>query len=71
MPHNKQSAARIRKIVELYNSLAGLSPADGDEISLSDLLAEIRHFCRQNDIDFGSVLFRANNYYADELESVA
>jgi hypothetical protein len=71
MSYNRKSAAHIRKIIDHYNSLAGLSRADGPEISLADMLADIRHYCRQKDIDFGTILFRANNYYADELESIA
>lgn len=71
MSYNKQSATRIRQVIDHYNSLAGLSRADEVETSLSDMLADIRHFCRQKDIDFGVVLFRANNYFADELQEAS
>lgn len=68
MSANKRSVARISKVIDLYNSLSGLSPADGLEISLSDMLTDVRHYCRLHEIDFGTVLFRANNYFADELQ---
>ena len=67
MSTNKQSAARIRKVIDYYNSLAGLSKADGAETSLSDMLADIQHFCQQKDIDFDEVLRRANGHFAAEL----
>ena len=52
MSTKKQCAARISKVIDHYNALAGLSRADGAETSLSDLLADIMHFCRQTNIDF-------------------
>jgi hypothetical protein len=66
----RRCATRIRKIIDHYNSLAGLSKTDGAETSLADMLADIKHFCRQNKIDFDDLLRRANNYFADELHGI-
>lgn len=67
MSTKKQCAARICKVIDYYNSLAGLSKADGAETSLADLIADIQHFCQQKDIDFDEVLRRANGHFAAEL----
>jgi hypothetical protein len=67
MSTTKKCTARISKLIDHYNALAGLSWADGAETSLADMLADIKHFCRQNKIDFDDLLRRANNYFADEL----
>lgn len=68
MKQNKQCAARIRKVIAAYNSLAGLSKADGAETSLADLIADIQHYCDQRDINFDDLLRRANGHFADELQ---
>ena len=70
MSTNKKCAARIRKVVEHYNALAGLSKADGAETSLSDLFADIQHFCQQKNIDFDDILRRASNHFAAELQGI-
>lgn len=70
MSTNRKCAARIRKVVAVYNSLAGLSKADGAETSLADLIADVQHFCQEKKIDFDDLLRRANNYFADELQGV-
>lgn len=66
MSTNKQCAGRIRKIIDHYNALAGLSKVDGSETSLADLIADIMHFCQEKFIDFNGILRRANGYFADE-----
>lgn len=70
MKQNKQCAARVRKVIAAYNSLAGLTKADGVETSLSDMLADIQHFCQQRDIDFDEILGRANNHFAAEFQGI-
>jgi hypothetical protein len=37
---------------------------------LADLIADIKHFCRQNEIDFDDLLRRANSYFADEVHGI-
>jgi hypothetical protein len=69
MSTTRQCAARICKVIATYNSLAGLSKADGAETSLADLLADIRHYCRAKQIDFDDLLRRANNYFTDEQDA--
>jgi len=68
MSTKRQCAVRILKVIDYYNSLAGLSKADGAETSLSDLLADIKHFCRRKKIDFDEVLRRASGHFAAELQ---
>lgn len=38
------------------------------ETSICDLLADIKHFCHVNNIDFEDALRRANNHFYEELE---
>jgi hypothetical protein len=68
MSTNKTCAARIRKVIDHYNTLSGLSRADGAETSLADLIADIMHFCKQKDLDFDDLLRRANGYFAAEVQ---
>jgi hypothetical protein len=67
MSTTKKCNTRISKLIDHYNALAGLSRADGAKTSLADLIADIMHFCTQQEIDFDVLLRRANNYFADEL----
>ena len=66
MSTNKKCTARSRKVIAAYNSLAGLSKADGAETSLSDLLADVQHFCQQKNINFDDLLRRADGHFAAE-----
>jgi hypothetical protein len=66
MSTTKKCTARISKLIDHYNALAGLSRADGAKTSLADLIADIMHFCQQKKLDFDDLLRRASNYFDDE-----
>ena len=53
----KEFAARARKIVRQYaKSVNGDTSVDDDETYVLDFLTDLRHFCKEEKIDFAKCL---------------
>lgn len=46
----------------------GHSEGDGPELAISDLLADLMHFCKADKIDFSRCLARAQDHFKEETE---
>lgn len=56
----------IRPVLELYGGLTGLGSPELDDAIVSDLLADLRHWCDQRDWDFAALERRAYGHYMSE-----
>lgn len=55
---------RIEKTLGVYRP--DYEHNDGVELAISDLLADLMHYCSQDAVDFGVCLERAREHYNDE-----
>lgn len=68
---NRISAVELEEKVELIECTLhayqpGYSHNDGAELAISDLLADLMHYCSQDAIDFNVCLARAQDHYNEE-----
>lgn len=68
-PTNADRAERVNAVMEAYQNLSDPNECfEGDSGSVACLLADIMHWCDQNDARFGGVLATAEMHYAEERE---
>ncbi len=60
----EQKVEHIESVLHAYQP--GYSHNDGVEIAISDLLADLMHYCSQDAVDFNTCLERAQGHYNDE-----
>lgn len=79
-PTNQDRAGWAQQALEKYADITGLdtiTPDAGEapdediienrRTAVVDLLADLQHFCAQNDISFEDALDSARNHYTEEL----
>ncbi len=69
-PH-RISADELEQKVELIEDVLhtyqpGYQLGDGVELAISDLLADLMHYCSQDAVDFNTCLERAQGHYSEE-----
>lgn len=62
---NIKRAERIEGVLEFYRSIARSEDEDLETV-LSDMVADLRHFCRRNGLSMESVLERSMRYFVEE-----
>lgn len=57
---------RVNDIIQRYRAAVG---GEGEplETTLTDLLADLRHWCDANDVDFAEAAFRSRTHYEGEI----
>jgi hypothetical protein len=66
---NQDRAEWARAAVETFQAQTGLTDADGLDTAISDLLADLAHLCDEEGLDFGHLIWRADNHYTEETSS--
>ena len=56
----------IRPVLELYGGLTGLGSPELDDAVISDLLADLRHWCDKHQWDYAALERRAYGHYMHE-----
>ncbi len=65
LPSNKDRSGRVDQIYELYEKLTDVDDHEG---FVSDVLADIMHFCEREGIDFASKVAMAEMHFEAEKE---
>ena len=60
-----EAVSRVREVIATYNSLRGNDSQPG-QADVADLLADMRHYCDSEGIEFFDVLTASENYYLEE-----
>ena len=60
----------LRPVLELYAGSFGLGSPDTDVTVVSDLLADLRHWCDQQGWDFGDLDRNGYNHYINEASDL-
>jgi hypothetical protein len=63
-PTNKDRAEWAHQALEAFEAATG---SEGDD-AMCDLLADLMHYCRLNDISFGDELSRAERHFTEEVD---
>jgi hypothetical protein len=66
-PTNEERAARIDVTLDAYRVAQNGRPMPADEGDVRDLLTDIMHWCRQNDVDFDAELSVATDNFSEEV----
>lgn len=67
-PTNRDKAAFARVALRAYATRTGLAehfPSDHETV-ISDLLADLMHYCTIHDLSFNDLLSRADRHYSEE-----
>lgn len=68
-PTNAERAARAFRALTFYEHMAWFNPeADTHDVALVDLLSDIGHLCRRQDIDFTDLFVRAHTAHCYEQD---
>jgi hypothetical protein len=65
LPSNEDRAERVAQVYEMYQANTGV---DDQESFVSDLLADVMHFCQREDIDFEAKTVTAEMHFEAECE---
>jgi len=66
---NEDRSKWAQAAIQTFVDITGLdTEADGFDTTLSDLLADIAHFCDRNDLSFHDLLDRAQRHYQAETD---
>ena len=57
---------QIRHVLELYGGITGLGAPELDDAIVSDLIADLRHWCDEYGWDFSQLECRALSHYLAE-----
>lgn len=60
-----EAVSRVREVLSVYNNLRGDDRPPVQE-DVADFLADLRHYCDSEDIEFFDVLTASENYYLEE-----
>lgn len=60
-----EAVSRVREVLVAYNSLRG-SDSQPVQEDIADFLADLRHYCDSEGIEFFDVLTASENYYLEE-----
>ena len=72
--NNTYKEVHENAIARISRVLAAEYPVEGEhgdnESSLSDLIADLMHFCHHEDIDFSSMEARGDLHFTEEIEAL-
>ncbi len=68
MTANNERCERVASVLELYETISGIV-GEPNSVALTDLLADLRHYCVQWRIDFGELLVRSEMHLESEIKS--
>ena len=66
-PTHDDRAARIESVLSQYKANGLGEAGTSDDSTVSDLLADIRHYCDREDLDFGVLDNVAYTNYIEEI----
>ena len=67
MRTNADKVDEFRHLVEKFQALTGLTPEDGNETILGDILAHARHWCDAEQVDFDRALRLGRYHHENEV----
>jgi len=67
-PTNEDRKKWITKTLDAFCTAVDNRMFKGEETDITDLLADLMHFCHSDEIDFKSRLRMAENHFIEEME---
>jgi len=66
---NTDKAKFAEVAVKAYAEKTGLaSPDEDEETKVSDLVADLMHYCDRTGVDWSTVMYRAHRHYGEEVK---